>query len=223
MFNLQMKSRSIRWREKDPNMKRKVLGSVLVSMLFLSSGGVAAAQEGQTNSVYGWVGTIYAYSRPTYDDYFVRNDGELYGITGKTASVEMLLQQKRGSNVKIWGLFLKPAPDFNGRQIVVSEVLDADAVPTTTPEPISRPEVRITGRVANTRSGPSTNYPVITQVYASARYDIVGRNRDSSWWQICCPAGRTVWIYAPLVDAQGYLDSVPITEVLPPPTPTPAP
>ena len=107
-----LKMLSERQSERDLQMKPSTVALILVFTFLLGSSSVAAAPEEQTSGVYGWVGTIYTYSRPNYDDYFVRNDGELYGITGETASVELLLQQRRGTDVKIWGLLLKPAPDF---------------------------------------------------------------------------------------------------------------
>lgn len=197
-----------------------VLASLLLALAAASVALAAPRQQAET-AVYGWVGTVYAYSRPAYDDYFVRNDGELFGVAGKTAAIEQEIETLRGVLVKVWGTYRENAPDFNGRQIVVSEILAAEAQPTPTPKPKTKPEALITATVANLRSGPSTAYPRIATAYAEQIYDIVGRNQDSSWWQICCPAGRTLWVSASLVEASGPLANVPVVPVTPPPTPTP--
>jgi len=194
----------------------------LITLLLCASAGVAAATRPQNETaVYGWTGTVYPYSRPAYDDYFVRNDGELFGVSGETAAVEQQIEGLRGQPVKLWGQLKDPAPDFNGRQIVVREILAAEAVPTPTPQPPTKPQARVTASVANVRTGPDTAYPRISSVYRNQVFDIVGRNQDRSWWQICCPAGRTLWISASLVEASGPLANVPVVTVTPPPTPAP--
>ena len=173
--------------------------------------------------VYGWVGTVYAYARPAYDDYFVRNDGELFGIAGENAATERQLVAVRGQLVKVWGSLAEPAPDFNGRQIVVTEMISVGAAATATPQSGTGPEALITASVANVRSGPGTNYPRLTQVYGEELFDITGRNSASTWWQICCPGRRVSWVYGPLVEANGDLSDVPVVSVQPMPTPTPRP
>ncbi|MDH7487483.1 MAG: PA14 domain-containing protein, partial [Anaerolineae bacterium] len=200
-------------------MKGKALLTMIFLPLWATAGAVAAApqQQGET-AVYGWAGTVYAYSRPAYDDYFVRNDGELFGIAGQTAAVEQQIEGLQGQPVKLWGQLKDPASDFNGRQIVVSEILAAEAAPTPTPQPPTKPQARVTASVVRARTGPGTTYPIITHVYSGQTYDIVGRNQDSSWWQICCPAGRTLWVSASLVEASGPLANVP---VVPAPAPEP--
>ena len=197
----------------------------LTMLLMLAWAGVAQAASPQQveSSIYGWVGTVYAYARPAYDDYFVRNDGELFGIAGKTAAIEQEIETLRGEPIKVWGKLREPAADFNGLQIVVSEILAVEAAPTPTPRPQTEPEALITSSVANVRTGPSTTYPRITHVYSGQTYDIVGRDQAATWWQICCPAARSLWIYSGLVDAGGPLDRVPVVSVRPPPTPTPTP
>ena len=169
------------------------------------------------------MGTVYAYSRPAYDDYFVRNDGELFGVAGETAAMEKEMEALRGVLVKVWGTSREDTPDFNGRQIVVSEILAVEAQPTATPPPKTKPEVLIIASVANLRTGPSTAYARIATAYAEQIYDIVGRNQDSSWWQICCPAARSLWVYSDLVEASGPLANVAVVPVTPPPTPIPEP
>jgi len=166
---------------------------------------------------------VYAYARPAYDDYFVRNDGELFGIAGQTAAIEAEISNMRRQLVKVWGSLREPAPDFNGHQIVVSEIILAALPPTPTPRAQTAAEALINVRVANVRTGPGTAYTRIGQVYGEEIYDIVGRSTSGTWWQICCPRSQTLWVYGELVDATGNTASVPVVQTAPVATPVPRP
>jgi uncharacterized protein YraI len=206
-------------------MRNRYLMASVAVLLWLSSVSTVGAvwQRGAETAAYGWLGTIYPYSRPSYDDYFVRNDGQLFGITGATAAVEQQLVGLRGTPVKVWGILKEPAPDFVGRQLVVSEVLAAGMSVTPTPTALGKPQAMISASVANLRTGPSTTYPRIGSAYSGQDYEIVGRDPSSSWWLICCTEGRSTWIYGSLVDARGPLGDVPVVSVAPLPTPAPTP
>lgn len=52
----------------------------------------------------------------------------------------------------------------------------------------------------NIRSGPGTNYPVIGSLDANAPVKIIGRNQDTSWWQIEL-SGSTGWVASSVVSA----------------------
>ena len=102
--------------------------------------------------------------------------------------------------------------------------------PTSTPipdPPTATPVQDPTGRVAgsstvNVRSGPGTDYALVDEVRGGETFSIVGRNRDSTWWQICCVAGDSAWIAASLVQAAGALEGVALVDV-PAPSPTTSP
>ena len=155
-------------------MRRFILMLALLPALAATSS-VHAEQTLADTPIYAWVGTVYAYARPAYDDYFVRNDGELFGIAGQTAAIEAQMGSMRGQLVKVWGVYRKPAPDFNGHQIVVSEIILAELAPTPTPHAMDAPEALINVNVANVRTGPGPDYTRIGQVYGEEIYDIVGR------------------------------------------------
>jgi len=73
----------------------------------------------------------------------------------------------------------------------------------------------------NVRTGPGTNYDRIGSLAAGTTVSIIGRNADSSWWQIPFsngPEGKA-WISAGYGTAR-HTEGVPVVEV--PPTPTPA-
>ncbi len=88
--------------------------------------------------------------------------------------------------------------------------------PTATPEP--RPEVVVSNPRVNVRSGPDANAAVLGQVLQGERLEIVGRDADSLWWQICCYQGQTGWVASEVVAAEGPLETVALSADLPTPT-----
>lgn len=77
---------------------------------------------------------------------------------------------------------------------------------------------------ANVRDGPGLAYPVVGGVSNGETVPVVGRNADSSWWQISFQGG-TAWIADVVVDANPEAYDAPIVSAPPPPptnTPVPA-
>lgn len=69
----------------------------------------------------------------------------------------------------------------------------------------------------NFRTGPGTNYPVITVLNAGTVAPIVGRLGDNSWWQI--QRGTSIgWVSASFTTQYGLCGSVPVAA--PPASPT---
>ncbi len=75
----------------------------------------------------------------------------------------------------------------------------------------------------NVRSGPGADFPVLGQVLQGQRLEIVGRDQDGQWWQICCFEGQTGWLAAEVVSAEGPLETVALAADLPTPTPEATP
>lgn len=104
--------------------------------------------------------------------------------------------------------------------------------PTDTPTPLPSPtEIPLASTVTatesnvNLRSGPGTDYEVIGTLFSGESLEIVGRNADSSWWQVSAPNGLA-WVAASVVTASNIDDSIPVVEAPPPsiqPTDTPIP
>ena len=108
--------------------------------------------------------------------------------------------------------------------------------PTDTPVPtVARFTVKtdLTAANVNVRTGPSTAFAIIGTVARGAQFDISGRNQEYTWFQFCCVAGQTGWIFSNLVNVENahlitLAQNVPATPVPPtatpvPPTPVPAP
>jgi hypothetical protein len=95
--------------------------------------------------------------------------------------------------------------------------------PTLEPEPmVTVPESSTTA--INVRSGPGTNYPVLGQFEPGQATTVIGRNPDSSWWQVSLPDNSLGWVFGELVSLSGAGEGIPVVEAPPPPpTATPAP
>ncbi len=102
--------------------------------------------------------------------------------------------------------------------------------PTATPTPAPAPYFTVNTALANVRTGPGNNYPVIGTAAQGERYDITARNPANSlraaWMQFCCVNEQSGWIYAPLLIISHDLSAIPIASAIPQPptfTPTPTP
>lgn len=99
------------------------------------------------------------------------------------------------------------------------------AASTATP---ATPAFQVSGEIANVRTGPGVDYPVIGQVRQGDTFAITGRNASASWWEF--EFGQRIgWISASLVESnqQAALVQVstnipiaPTATVTPPPQPT---
>lgn len=96
--------------------------------------------------------------------------------------------------------------------------------PTDTPEPTITPDVPYVVKQsdgdANLRLGPGTDYEVVGVLKNGDSLNIIGRNSDSSWWQVSTQNGEA-WVATGIVVAHNVTDNVPVQE--PPPLPASVP
>ena len=105
------------------------------------------------------------------------------------------------------------------------------AAATDTPAPtVARFTVKtdLTAANVNVRTGPSTAFAIIGTVARGTQFDISGRNQEYTWFQFCCVAGQTGWIFSNLVNVENahlitLAQNIPATPTPVPPTPTPIP
>jgi len=91
--------------------------------------------------------------------------------------------------------------------------------PTATP---SGPRGTITAGV-NVRRGPSTQYETIGSMLAGTEVDLIGRNRDSTWFLVPYALSQG-WVFGQFINATGDINSLPVITPPPlPPTATPIP
>ncbi len=92
--------------------------------------------------------------------------------------------------------------------------------PTATPKP---PQAAVKGETINVRGGPSADFPIVTTAKGGQAFDIVGRNADSTWFQVCCFDGKPGWVSTSLVTTTGDATAIAVPKDLPTPPPTPTP
>jgi hypothetical protein len=98
--------------------------------------------------------------------------------------------------------------------------------PTLNPTGTAEPQLRITLNSANVRSGPGTNYPMISVLRANAIVRVLGRNNDGSWYNIELEEGQTGWLAASTSIGvnPAALEAVPVAATIPvPQTAAPSP
>ena len=89
------------------------------------------------------------------------------------------------------------------------------ATPTTTPSPepeASPPLVSPNDGNVNLRRGPGTNYEIIGVLADGESLEIVGRNADSSWWEVSIPDGLA-WVADSVTTATNVDGSIPTVQL----------
>ena len=106
-----------------------------------------------------------------------------------------------------------------------TQTLIPTTTPTATPSPTPDPIVRVGPQSElniNVRSGPGTNYSVVSVLGPGQAAVVTGRNEDQNWWQISLTgddAAAVGWIFAGLVEFEGNESEIKIASAPPPPLP----
>lgn len=98
--------------------------------------------------------------------------------------------------------------------ITASEPTYTPVVAESLPE-IPKPLVTAGDTNVNIRRGPSTDYEVVGSLPAGESLEIIGRNADSSWWQVLTPNGEG-WIAAFVTTASNVDENMPVVVEAPP-------
>ncbi len=76
--------------------------------------------------------------------------------------------------------------------------------------------VRVNISNLNLRAGPGTNYRILSTLQVGEEMAVLGRNADTSWYQIKRKDNSTGWVSAGYVSAQGaYCSQAPVTTPAP--------
>ncbi len=78
-----------------------------------------------------------------------------------------------------------------------------------TAAPCSNQPTIQTQNPTNIRSGPGSEYAIVTTLAFLEVRPIIGRAADAPWWWIQVSAGETGWVADEVVTVQGYIGSVP--------------
>jgi hypothetical protein len=102
-----------------------------------------------------------------------------------------------------------------------SATLAGTAQPSPTPT-LAGNVVKIT-TLANVRSGPDTDYPILTGLPAGATAAVLGRDSSSQWFKISVPSisQGAGWVSIHVASYAGNLNDLPILTAPPPPARTP--
>lgn len=181
----------------------------------------------QSVEVVGMQGVLRAASGQPFDTYLIDGEGRSFGLLGQDASIENQITALRraGSAVRVWGTLFPAGAQSAVPVIVVSSISATGSIAPSTPTPT--PQQGVVATVAypqvNVRSGPDTAFPAIGVVTQGTTCAALGRNGNSSWLSLQCPA-ITGWVSAPLVNTTGNVVNLPVIPTGPPPaTATPIP
>ena len=120
---------------------------------------------------------------------------------------------------------IEGATDEDDAMIEVEPAREPTEEPTVTPtaRPTSRPTpvvgegdttatVVLRGSRLNVRSGPGTDYRVVTKAYPDEVFVAVGRNQAGDWIEIDVPDTGTGWVSANLVRTNNAIVDLPVTD-----------
>ena len=206
-----------------------LLAVAVVAVLWLTPTQAAPAAQDNSTQVYALPGQLRAANNQPFATYLVANDGALYGLSGETPQVEDQIVAYRdenpGAEFKVWGTLYPNGQSTDAAEIIVKSIQPSDpaAAPLAITPGASSPQVAVRFESVNVRAGPGLEYAVIGAKVQGERCDIIGRNADSTWWQIRCADGTIGWISNDVVLVTGDVSSVPVVAAPPPPPPPPTP
>ena len=90
---------------------------------------------------------------------------------------------------------------------------------TPTNTPAAEPRLIITGDAVNVRSGPGTTFDLIGAAVKGGDFQLLARNAQGDWWQICCVNGQPGWVFGELATVENA-ESVAVAADMPTPAPS---
>ncbi len=104
-------------------------------------------------------------------------------------------------------------------------VVDEEPPAAEVEQSTAPPRLVISSPLVNVRAGPGTNYPILTTVERGQEFEIVGQNDAGDWWRFCCINDAPAWVINELVETDGAVDDLPVSDAVAavPPTATAAP
>ena len=98
-------------------------------------------------------------------------------------------------------------------------ILPTVQVITSTNTPAAEPRLIITGDAVNVRSGPGTTFETVGAAVKGGNFQLLARNAQGDWWQICCLNGQPGWVFGELATVEHAEGLAVVAEA---PTPVPA-
>lgn len=81
-------------------------------------------------------------------------------------------------------------------------ILPTVQVITPTNTPAAEPRLIITGDAVNVRSGPGTTFETVGAAVKGGNFQLLARNAQGDWWQICCVNGQPGWVFGALATVE---------------------
>jgi glucose/arabinose dehydrogenase len=142
----------------------------------------------------------------------VTRPGQRYTVTGKNTDGTWWRIDFLGREG--W-LYAPLVQSMNVENVAVVEAGGADTAPAgTVAAAVSSADANgatvLILRRMNVRSGPGTNYSILSTALPGQQYSITAKNANGNWWRID-HNGRAGWVFASLVQAQN-VDDVPVVQ-----------
>lgn len=134
-----------------------------------------------------------------------------------------------------------PPPPTDTPTVVVASIAAAPVVTTTAPltptqavtlptvqvitptnTPAAEPRLIITGDAVNVRSGPGTTFETVGAAVKGGNFQLLARNMQGDWWQICCVNGQPGWVFGELATVENAEGVAIVADAPTPVPPTPA-
>ena len=114
------------------------------------------------------------------------------------------------------------APAVGGDQSVAEPAATpaqpVEPIPATLP-PAGDPAIAVVNTdLVNARTGPGTDFTIVTILGRGEEFKISGRDVTGKWWRVCCIEGEEAWIVTDFVDTDGAVDSVALADENTPPS-----
>ena len=99
-----------------------------------------------------------------------------------------------------------PIPPTNTPEPTIAPTETQTPEPAATATATALPAPRVVAKSqANLRQGPGTAYPVVGSMAGGEQAEVLGRNAESTWWQVVLANGTEGWVNASLVTAKAQL------------------
>ena len=109
-----------------------------------------------------------------------------------------------------------PIPPTNTPEPTLAPTASQTPEPAATATATALPAPRVVAKSqANLRQGPGTAYPVVGSMAGGEQADVLGRNAESTWWQVALANGTEGWVNASLVTANDAVEGVAIAQNIP--------
>jgi uncharacterized protein YraI len=129
---------------------------------------------------------------------------EFHGATGITYTADLFLSTGQHN-------FMVDFYEAAGTAFIDVQLTPITNYQTYSPTVVTGAGLRVTADVLNVRQSPNCNCGIVTKITRGETYPIIGRNADSSWWQVSV-RNAVGWVYGKFVETFGTA-YIPVTDM----------